>query len=176
MPKKSKTQRCPNCGLPPDLCVCCKKCGLPLGLCGHPFWLDPQQYVDLKKDKLFKEPDKIKDPLKGRHFIGMIPTPSGDFIKGLVERENFTHHYRPKTPPRPFPDGLLDDILNYREGERIIFFNQLNVEKLIGYKAYVEYKPFAGEVVITLTGFSMDGARHLVESLIPIKKNEVHGK
>jgi hypothetical protein len=138
--------------------------------------LDPQQYADLKNDKLFKEPDKIEDPLKGRHFIGLLPTPSDDFIKGLVGREDFTDQYRPKTPPHLFPNNLLDDILNYREGKRIVFLNQLNLDKLMGYKAYVEYKPFSGEVIITLTGFSMDGARHLVESLIPIKKSEVQGK
>jgi hypothetical protein len=57
---------------------------------------------------------------------------------------------------------------------KIVFLGNQNLEKLRGYKGYLDL--WQDQVRLTITGLSLEGARNLYGSLEQMKDEEIHGK
>jgi len=60
-------------------------------------------------------------------------------------------------------------------GSKIIFLGKENLEKLSGYKSFIELWA-DGEVRLTITGLSPQGGRFLFDSIDKMKDDEIHGE
>ena len=58
---------------------------------------------------------------------------------------------------------------------KIVFLGGNNLEKLRGYKAYLDLLP-NGEVGLVLTGLNLASAKALYDSMEQMKDEEIHGK
>lgn len=86
---------------------------------------------------------------------------------GLMEKVDYE-----RGPPTIGPTDLpLSMIL----GKKIVLLDETNLNKLRAYKAYAEWNKH-GELVITLTGFSVKGVKELYDSLEEMTIEEIDEK
>lgn len=65
-----------------------------------------------------------------------------------------------------------DDLLRFK-GEKVILLGKENLEKLRGYKAYVQVDDIHGEILITITGLTRS-SKQVFDSLKALKPEEIY--
>jgi len=83
---------------------------------------------------------------------------------------------RERFPLEIVPHVTLDDLLKaFKFESKIILLGGQNLEKLRGYKAFVELDRGHGEIIITITGLFAT-SKEVFESLLPLGKEEISGE
>jgi len=93
----------------------------------------------------------------------------------ILLMHKFNHRY-PRIVSRRYPDTDLEPETitpgSVVAGSKVVMFDKNNTQKLLGHKAYVEWST-SGEVCITITGFSVKGAKGLYDRMQEIDVEEI---
>lgn len=73
-------------------------------------------------------------------------------------------------------EGIVDipEVFMKPIATKIVFLGEKNLDKLRGYKAYLDLR--SESVCLTLTGLSLQSARRLFDSIEKMKDEEIHGE
>jgi len=80
--------------------------------------------------------------------------------------------FKERIMPHTNIDELLKQLGKQRD-RKIILLGKENLEKLRGYKAYVEKDSITGELIIIITGLDKS-CNEIFDSLKPLKPEEIH--
>lgn len=124
----------------------------------------------------------IADAQNANSFL-RLPYPNGHELKAMSKKQKRTSHDRPVVPRSQPAIGLVSGIVGKGPfwnkmakavAEKVILLGKENLEKLRGYKAYVDLRS-NGELHLTITGLSPESGRILFNELEKMKDEEVHG-
>ncbi len=95
---------------------------------------------------------------------------------GKTSRKKSEPPHKPRKRVHEIVEGIIWRPEEERPSiaEKIIFLGKENLEKLRGYKAFLDLWS-DGELCITLTGLSLESAGALFNALEEMKDEEVHG-